>query len=146
MQFEINVPVAGTYAIWGRIVAWDGNSDSFWVTWEPTDPADADPQVSQDTTYRWGVAQSNTWAWDRINQWLDGGTFEREWEVDAGMTTLTIWTREAACMMDCIFITDNLSEDEAEVAPRVPTDEDLSVAAVEPNDKLAVTWGAIRSQ
>jgi len=144
-QFIINIPQAGKYAVWGRVVAWDGNSDSFWVTWEPADPADADPQVSQDTTYRWSVDQGNTWHWARINQWLNAGTFMREWDLPAGPTTLTIWTREDATMLDCIFITDNLSEDVNEVNPREPTDTDLQAAAVNPAHKLAVTWGSIRS-
>lgn len=142
VRFTINIPQAGAYAIWGRVTAWDGNSDSFWVTWEPADPAE-NAQETGNTEFRWGVAQGNEWHWDKINQWLDGGTFERQWDLPAGPTTLTIWTREDATMLDSIFVTDNLSDDEAEVAPRVPTDEDLT--AVEPADKLAVTWGAIRS-
>lgn len=144
MQFEINMPQAGTYAIWGRVIAWDGNSDSFWVTWEPADPAE-NPQETQNFDFRWSVAQSNTWHWDRINQWLDAGTFERQWDLPAGPTTLTIFTREDATMLDCIFITDNLSDQEADVNPRTPTDADLQTASVEPVGKLAITWGTIRS-
>ena len=142
IEFHIKIPVAGTYAIWGRVAAWDGNSDSFWVVWQPSDP-DEDPQETQNTEFRWGVAQGNEWHWDRINHWLNAGTFEREWDLSAGVTTLRIYTREDAAMLDSIFVTDNLADDEAEVGPRLPTDEDLT--AVEPADKLAVMWGAIRS-
>lgn len=141
VEFNIRIPVAGTYAIWGRVAAWDGNSDSFWVVWQPSDP-DENPQDTQNTEFRWGVAQGNEWHWDRINHWLNGGTFEREWDFSAGATTLRIYSREDAAMLDSIFVTDNLSEDEAEVGPRLPTDEDLT--AVEPAHKLAVTWGEIR--
>jgi len=144
VQFIIKIPKAGKYAIWGRVIAWDGNSDSFWVTWNPADP-DEKPQVTANTKFRWSVASGNTWHWDRINQWLDGGTFDREWDLPAGTTTLTIWTREDATMLDCIFITDNLSPDEAVVKPRVPTDADLSMTAVNPADKLSITWGSIKS-
>jgi len=144
VQFIVNIPQAGTYAAWGRVIAWDGNSDSCWVTWEPADPAE-NPQETQNFDFRWATASGNEWHWDRINQWLDSGTFEREWALPAGPTTLTVWSREDATMLDCIFITDNLSDDEAEVAPRVPTDADLNTAAVEPADKLAVTWGSIRA-
>ncbi len=38
VEFIINIPEAGTYALWGSVIAWDGNSDSFWVTWQPADP------------------------------------------------------------------------------------------------------------
>jgi hypothetical protein len=75
---------------------------------------------------------------------LDGGTFEREWELDAGETTLRIAVREDATMLDVIYITDNLSEDEAEVSPRDPIPED-SLTPVEPQDKLTTTWGKLKA-
>jgi hypothetical protein len=145
MEFIVNIPQAGTYAAWGRVTAWDGNSDSFWVTWTPADPEE-DPQETQNTEFRWSVAQANDWQWDRVNQWLDGGTFEREWDLPQGESTLRIWSREDASMLDCLFITDNLSEDEAEVSPRVPTAEDISkqTTAVSHLGKLSTTWAAIR--
>ena len=88
----------------GKSPRMDGNSDSFWVTWQPADP-DENAQETQNTEFRWGVAQGNEWHWDRINHWLDGGTFEREWEIDAaGETTLRIAVREDACMLDVIYI------------------------------------------
>ena len=43
-EFIINLPEDGEYALWGHVIAWDGNSDSFWVTWKPADP-DEDPQA-----------------------------------------------------------------------------------------------------
>ncbi len=142
-EYILPIPEAGTYALWGKVIAWDGNSDSFWVTWQPADP-DENAQETQNTEFRWGVAQSEEWHWDRINHWLDGGTFEREWELEAGETTLRIAVREDACMLDVIFITDNLSEDEAEVGPRDPIPSD-SLVPVEPQDKLATTWGKLKA-
>ncbi len=140
-EYKIDLP-AGTYALWGKVIAQDGNSDSFWVTWQPADP-DEDAQVTQNTEFRWGVMTGAEWHWDRINHWLDGGTFEREWEMPGGETTLRIAVREDATMLDVIFITDNLSEDEAEVNPRDPGPEDL-LTPVEPQDKLATTWGKLK--
>ena len=80
VEFNIHIPEPGIYALWGKVLAWDGNSDSFWVTWQPMDP-DENSQETGNTEFRWGVAQGNEWHWDRINHWLDGGTFEREWEI-----------------------------------------------------------------
>ena len=142
-EYILPIPEAGTYALWGKVIAWDGNSDSFWVTWQPADP-DENAQETQNTEFRWGVAQSEEWHWDRINHWLDGGTFEREWELEAGETTLRIAVREDATMLDVIFITDNLSEDEAEAGPRDPIPSD-SLVPVEPQDKLATTWGKLKA-
>jgi hypothetical protein len=151
-EFIIDIPKAGTYAIWGRVIAWDGNSDSFWVTWEPADPAE-NPQQTQNTQYRWGVASGGAWQWDRVNHWLDGGTFDRQWEFDKGETKLRIWSREDATMLDCLFITDNLAGDPGSVDARVPTEEDIDLQihgargrAVEAAGKLSTTWGRLRSQ
>ena len=69
MTFVIDIPKETTYYIWGNVIAWDGNSDSFWVTVTPVDE-DPNPQASQDTTFRWGVQQGPGWHWDQINQWL----------------------------------------------------------------------------
>ncbi|RKU32601.1 hypothetical protein C6495_10570 [Candidatus Poribacteria bacterium] len=141
VEYSLNLP-AGIYALWGKVIAEDGNSDSFWVTWQPADP-DEDAQQTGNTEFRWGVGQGAEWHWDRINHWLNGGTFEREWEQPGGETTLRIAVREDATKLDVIFITDNLSEDEAEVSPRDPGPED-SLTPVEPQDKLATTWGKLK--
>ena len=141
VEYSLNLP-AGTYALWGKVIAEDGNSDSFWVTWQPADP-DENAQETENTEFRWGVGQGAEWHWDRINHWLNGGTFEREWEQPGGDTTLRIAVREDATKLDVIFITDNLSEDEAEVSPRDPGPED-SLTPVEPQDKLATTWGKLK--
>ena len=141
VEYSLNLP-AGIYALWGKVIAEDGNSDSFWVTWQPADP-DENAQETGNTEFRWGVGQGAEWHWDRINHWLNGGTFEREWEQPGGDTTLRIAVREDATKLDVIFITDNLSEDEAEVSPRDPGPED-SLTPVEPQDKLATTWGKLK--
>lgn len=149
-EFIVDLPQADTYAIWGHVVAWDGNSDSFWVTVRPADP-DENPQQTQNTEYRWGVAQGNTWHWDRINHWLDGGTFDREWDLPAGEAIIKIWSREDATMLDALFITsDNKPTDPASANVRLPTDEDVEIQIsglpVQPMDKLSTTWGRIKER
>ena len=52
-EFIINIPEPGDYALWGHVIAWDGNSDSFWVTWQPADP-DENAQATQNVEFRWG--------------------------------------------------------------------------------------------
>ena len=61
-EYTLHIPAPGTYALWGKVIAWDGNSDSFWVTWQPADP-DEDAQTTQNTEFRWGVAQGSDWHW-----------------------------------------------------------------------------------
>jgi len=132
----VDIPSAGTYAVWGLVTAWDGNSDSFWVKIDGADP-DEQPQETQNTHFRWGVEQGNDWHWDRINQWLDGGTFEREWELSGGSSTLNIFTRETACMLDYVLVTDNLSENPDDINFVPPAD-------VEAQGKLTTTWAELR--
>ena len=148
-EFIINIPEPGKYALWGHVTAWDGNSDSFWVTWQPADP-DENAQQTGNTEFRWGVAQGGAWHWDRINHWLDGGTFEREWKfAKAGETVLRIAVREDATMLDALFVTSNVKatvEDAANV--RLPTDKDRKIQieglAVDAKGKAATTWGSLK--
>ena len=96
--------------------------------------------------FRWGVAGGPAWHWDRINHWLDAGTFDREWKFNqAGKTTLRIAVREDAAMLDVIFITDNLSAEEAEAKPRTPNASDADVP-VEVKGKLTSTWAQMKNR
>ena len=148
-EFFINIPQPDTYALWGHVIAWDGNSDSFWVTWQPADPNE-DAQATQNTEFRWGVAQGAAWHWDRINHWLDGGTFDREWKFkDVGETVLRIGVREDATMIDAIFVTTNVKATVADQADvRLPTDKDRKIQveglAVDAKGKAATTWGSLK--
>ena len=148
-DYIINIPEPGKYALWGHVIAWDGNSDSFWVTWQPADP-DENAQATQNTQFRWGVGQGAAWHWDRINHWLDGGTFDREWKFNkAGETFLRIAVREDATMIDAIFVTTNVkatAPDQANV--RLPTDKDRKIQIeglpVDAKGKAATTWGGLK--
>jgi hypothetical protein len=51
VEYNLYIPAAGTYALWGKVIAWDGNSDSFWVTWQPADP-DENAQKTGNTRNR----------------------------------------------------------------------------------------------
>ena len=151
-EFDINLSQKGEYAIWGHVLAWDGNSDSFWVTWKPADP-DEDAQKTQNTKFRWAVAGGDKWHWDRINAWLDGGTPERTWKIDQpGKTTLRISVREDATMLDALFITTNVkATDPADVNLRLPTaaDRELQVkgsTAVDPGGKVTTTWAGLKQR
>ena len=149
VEFVINIPEAGKYALWGHVIAWDGNSDSFWVTWQPADPNE-DPQQTQNKEFRWSTAHGNAWHWDRINKWLDAGTFDREWKFDKpGETVLRIGGREDATKLDAIFVTSNVGATVADQAKvRLPTDEDRELQtdslSVEAKDKLTTTWGSLK--
>ena len=148
-EYIINLPEDGEYALWGHVIAWDGNSDSFWVTWQPADPNE-DPQATNNTQYRWSVQGGKAWHWDRINHWLNAGTHERIWEFDdPGETVLRIGVREDATKLDAIFVTSNtdaVNADQANV--RLPTDDDRELQieglSVEAKGKVTTTWGSLK--
>ncbi len=148
-EFIINLPEDGEYALWGHVIAWDGNSDSFWVTWQPADP-DEDPQATNNTQFRWAVQNGNAWHWDRINHWLNAGTHERIWEFDdPGETVLRIGVREDAAKLDAIFVTSNTDAvNPVQANVRVPTDEDRELQidglAVDAKGKVTTTWGSLK--
>ena len=149
-EFSINLPESGKYALWGHVIAWDGNSDSFWVTWQPADP-DEDAQATQNVQFRWGVQQGPVWHWDRINHWLDAGTFDREWKFkEKGETVLRIAVREDATMLDAIFVTSNVkAKNPGEANVRLPTKKDIKIQveglAVNQRGKITTTWARIKS-
>ena len=148
-EFIITLPEDGKYALWGHVIAWDGNSDSFWVTWQPADP-DENPQATNNTEYRWSVAGGNTWHWDRVNHWLNAGTFDRIWDFDdPGETVLRIGVREDATKLDAIFVTSNTDAvNPVQANARLPTDEDRELQieglAVDAKDKVTTTWGSLK--
>jgi hypothetical protein len=148
-EFAIDIPKAGTYAIWARVIAWSGSNDSFYCTWLPMD-SDENLSQTRNNNYRWSVANGNTWQWDRIMVWADDDSrTDKEWNVPAGPTTLRIWSRESNTMLDCLYITDDIIGGQMNV--RVPTDRDRKIQvegpgfSVEPAGKLPTTWGNIRS-
>ncbi len=151
-RFTFPIKDAGTYRIFGHVVAWDGNSDSFWfaVYQDGNGEADQDmePNATQDTNYRWSVSKGNNWHWDRVNHWLDGGTFERMWELEEGLVTIAVWNRESATMLDALYITD----DEQAVTGVLPTDADRERQrsnfnlSVDPSGKLTSTWATLKTR
>jgi hypothetical protein len=108
------------------------------------------PQQTQNMDYRWSVGGGNAWHWDRIEAWKEDGSHEdRQWEVPAGETILTIWTREDGTMLDSLYITDDILG--GNVNRRLPDDDDRQLQiegvnrAVSAAGKPPTTWGRIRS-
>ena len=149
-EFIINLPESGKYALWGHVITWDGNSDSFWVTRQPADPNE-DAQATQNVQFRWAVAQGPTWHWDRINHWLEAGTFDREGKFkERGETVLRIAVREDAIMLDAIFVTSNVkAKNPGDANVRLPTKKDIKIQVeglvVNQKGKITTTWAGIKS-
>ena len=93
-KFELSISEGGQYAIWGRLFAPNGGSNSLWFS------LDGQPETS------WGVSTAafNKWSWLAP---VDG----KLWELKPGRHTITVRTREAGSRLDRIVVTNDLDED-----------------------------------
>jgi len=93
--FDIMIPEDGDYIIWGRVLAKDGGSDSFYVGVNVDDPNNA-----------WDTPHGG-WTWDRVSN--RGGDDPVIFEMSQGKNSITIKTREANTKLDKIFLTTSSS-------------------------------------
>ena len=89
VSFSINIPQAGTYALWARTIAPGGGSDSFYVT----------RNNSTVLIKEWSVPLSTTWQWNKV----------ANISYTAGAHTLQFRQREDGTQLDQIILTNDLS-------------------------------------
>ena len=97
-QYTFNVPVAGNYVVWGRVMVDNrgGINDSFYVSMDSGSYA------------LWETPQGSSpaWVWDRVSN--RGGEDPVVYWLSAGQHTLLIKQREAGTKLDRILITNDL--------------------------------------
>lgn len=139
VDYEFEYPMNATYWIAGKVIAPDGGSDSFYVTFDGEDKGDVNGANV------WDTQQGPTWHWDMVmgRNLAD----PRPFELKKGKHTLRIWMREDGTKLDCLFISTDRN-----AAPREPTDKDVKLQKagkgaryVEPKSKLTSTWGMIKN-
>jgi len=89
VSFSINIPQAGTYALWARTIAPGGGSDSFYVT----------RNNSTVLIKEWSVPLSTTWQWNKV----------ANISYTAGAHTLQFRQREDGTQLDQVILTNDLS-------------------------------------
>ena len=94
-QYTFKVTSAGNYIVWGRVLAPDGDSDSFFVSMDGK--ADS----------LWDVAPSSSWTWDKVNH--RGGADPVVYNLNSGTHTLLIKQRENGTKLDGIVITKDMN-------------------------------------
>ncbi|MBI5542507.1 MAG: BNR-4 repeat-containing protein [Deltaproteobacteria bacterium] len=92
-SFAFSVPRAARYYLWGREIAPDLNSDSFWV------------QVDSSPVQPWSLARSRGWRWDRVNA-SSPPTEPLAFELVPGAHELKVIWREDGAQLDRLVITD----------------------------------------
>jgi hypothetical protein len=103
-RYDVNIPKAGTYVIWGRIKSANDASDSFYVT------ADGGTRDIYDTAEgKWSPA----WQWTVVNgRGSSGGPNSitpRKFTLTAGKHTFQFDGRDPNTALDRILITDDLA-------------------------------------
>ena len=83
MTLTVNVPVAGRYALAGRVMAPNGSSDSFTY------------KVDTGTTTTWNLGTRTSWTW------VTGPTLT----LTAGQHTIVVSKRENGARLDAIRLT-----------------------------------------
>jgi len=102
--FNVNIPTAGTYVVWGRILGMDQYTNSFFVSVDGGEP------------FIWDIHKHNQWEWDWISDRGATGEANEIAEVDpvlfnftAGNHVLKIGNREKHTKLDRIVITNDLA-------------------------------------
>jgi hypothetical protein len=100
--YHFSVPVAGTYALWGRVIANKHNDgsvdDSFFV------------QLDTAAYFPWYTPHSgqDTWGWGRVKP-SDGTNPGGQYTLSAGEHTLRLKQREDGTKLDRLLITNDLT-------------------------------------
>ena len=93
ISYTFDVSESGSYTIWGRTIAPNGDDDSFWI------------QANGGTWVKWNnIDQSSSWQWDEVHD-ADNSNQVVNFSLAAGSNTLTIAYREDGTQLDKIYIT-----------------------------------------
>jgi cysteine-rich repeat protein len=93
-SYTVSVASAGTYVVWGRIIAQYSNDDSFFV------------QVDNGINYTWNTPSGSTWHWAKVKDMFQGNI---SFALTAGTHTIKIKHREDGTKIDQLFLTNNLN-------------------------------------
>ncbi len=126
-------PVAGDAYIWGRVADFRGGGQSWFIILNSLNIGDAADSLIIDT-------QGPVWTW---RGGRDIPESKSPTDLKKGNNTVRIQPREAAPGLEALFDVFMISSE-----PFQPTNEDYEKAreglSVEPADKLATTWAAIK--
>ena len=104
VTFMVNIPVAGVYDIWARVLSPSSASDSFYVSVD-----NGAEDVFDDAEGKW----TNTWQWSAVNGRAGTGTpltlNPRTFQLTPGTHTIKFRGREANATLNRVLISNDLS-------------------------------------
>lgn len=132
-DYTFESPVAGEAYIWGRVADFRGGGQSWFIVLNSDNIADAGDSLIIDT-------QGPVWIWSGGR---DKPESQSPTDLKKGTNTVRIQPREAAAGLEALFDVFMISSE-----PFKPENKDYEKArdalSVEPADKLAITWSAIK--
>jgi hypothetical protein len=93
VEFDFQVPTAGVYFVWCRVLARNKRDNSFFVS------------IDNSGYALWEVTTSKSWIWDRVSD--RGGADPASIQLEAGVHRLFIMHREDGTKLDKVVITDD---------------------------------------
>jgi hypothetical protein len=93
-EYTFEVPTAGDYVIWGRVLAINGNNDSLFVS------------VDDGNYSLWDTKRSRNWTWDQVSDRNIADPVV--YKLQAGKHTFIIKQREDGTKIDKILITNDI--------------------------------------
>ena len=96
-SYRFSVAQAGTYRVWGRVIAANTGSDSFWIRMDGGD------------WVRWNeIDAGRSWRWDAVHD-ADEGNAVVGFRLSSGAHTLEVAYRERSARLDKLLVTDDLA-------------------------------------
>jgi PKD repeat protein len=93
--YTVTISTAGQYILWGRVLAINGEDDSFFVN------------IDGGTDNLWDVQRGSSWVWDQV--YNRGGANPTVFTLSAGVHTIRVKQREDGTKVDKLLLTNNRS-------------------------------------
>ncbi|MFC1715415.1 hypothetical protein ACFL6S_17230 [Candidatus Poribacteria bacterium] len=148
-SYEVDIPKKGDWFVWIRMNCPNGSQDSYWIGMDDVDPSPPDDAQGEPAIKIYSDAGDsvntdaqpfNLWFWDSNASNPDPHGFLKV--KDVGKHTLWAKGREQGTLIDQLLLTldSGFSPEEAAQGGAIPVYQ-----AVSSRDKLAVTWGNIKT-
>ncbi len=99
VTYTVNLPAAGAYRVWGRVIMPSTDDDSFWLRF---DGASTWVQWNNNTPF------TSAWTWVIVHDTAQGET-NMLWPLSAGNHTLELAYREDGARLDKLLVTNDLT-------------------------------------
>jgi hypothetical protein len=131
--FAVDVPAAGEYVVWCRVLSPDNSTDSFYVS------VDGGTEDIYETA---GGAWTNTWQWTAVSG-RNGGVNPRTFQISAGRHNLVFRGREQGTALDQILVTNDRSFVPGVNFTITTPNASISSITVNPPGSVTLTWPAV---